>query len=250
MFDWMGVRGAVWARRALRVLGVIALGALGSGLWEYLLKPALKSVSFWILDVGSLGLESFKGEVYMQVATSSPTIASIENLNLLTFLYSASLALWLISFFFRLRKVRDENQFLRRQLEEDLAENEGHVEETLEELNAEHVKALESQKERVDRLGKSIRRAVPQYYVTACLVAVMAIVHTVNYSRIRYINSAIAHYQQTLRIAYPYLSDDDRRRVESEFAQVRTKEDYVRVVGKLESISKDNKSWVPSFVPW
>lgn len=238
MIAWERVARAVWARRVLKVLGIIVLAALGSGLWEYILKPALKSLSFWILDVASFTMQDFRGDVYRQVATSSPTVATIENLNILTLIYSALLALWLVSFFFRITRVPDENRFLQKELKNDLTEDEGHV------------KNLKHLKEGAEGLGRSIHLTVRSFYVMACLIAVMLTVHAVNFSRIRYINLAIVHYQQTLRIAYPYLSEDDRRRIESEFAQVQTKEAYMRVVGKLESIAKDNGQWVPPFGPW
>jgi hypothetical protein len=56
-------------RKVLSVVGVIVLGALGSGLWE-LAKPALASAATAIAEASTFGFTSLRDEMYARAATS------------------------------------------------------------------------------------------------------------------------------------------------------------------------------------
>ena len=55
----------------LGVLGAVLIGALGSGVWQSLLGPALHFGTRWLLDITSLGLTSYKNRVYQQIAADN-----------------------------------------------------------------------------------------------------------------------------------------------------------------------------------
>jgi hypothetical protein len=46
----------------------ILLGAIGSGLWEWLLKPSLMELSQFGLSVATLGVKAFKDSLYQEIA--------------------------------------------------------------------------------------------------------------------------------------------------------------------------------------
>ena len=69
-----------WIKWTLGILGAIIVGALGSGLWESLLGPAIHAVSRWVLDIASLGLASYRNGVYRQIAADNQSAVGLETL--------------------------------------------------------------------------------------------------------------------------------------------------------------------------
>jgi hypothetical protein len=67
----------------LSTLGVIVLGALGSGLWE-LIKPLLSWGWSGILTLSTLGMDSLRDEMYVDAATgASKSIGTVMAVQLL-----------------------------------------------------------------------------------------------------------------------------------------------------------------------
>lgn len=53
------------------ILGVIAalvVGGLGNGVWEYVLEPAFTWSVAGVLNVATLGVQSFKDDLYREIA--------------------------------------------------------------------------------------------------------------------------------------------------------------------------------------
>ena len=72
----------------------------------------------------------------------------------------------------------------------------------------------------------------------------------ISLEKLSYINSADAHYHQVMRVVLPYLDAGEQVKVESNFAQIASREDYVRVLSVLESKCKSHALNVPKFDPW
>jgi len=59
----------LFTAKTLRFISVtILLGAVGSGAWEWLLKPVLMNASEFGLNVATLGLQRFKDSLYKEIA--------------------------------------------------------------------------------------------------------------------------------------------------------------------------------------
>lgn len=63
--------------------------------------------------------------------------------------------------------------------------------------------------------------------------------------RTSYIVRAAAHFDQMMTICGPHLSESERLRLRSKFAQIRSKEQYVDLLSQLEQIAKTNQLVVP-----
>ena len=63
----------------------VVLGAIGSGAWEWLLKPALAGSTNFLLSVATLGVNTFKDSLYAEVARGLHEEASLK---LISFFYS------------------------------------------------------------------------------------------------------------------------------------------------------------------
>ncbi|SRR6266568_4509175 len=59
----------IFNARTLKYAAVtVVLGAVGSGVWEWLLRPALAGSTDFLLSVGTLGVKTFKDSVYTEIA--------------------------------------------------------------------------------------------------------------------------------------------------------------------------------------
>jgi hypothetical protein len=74
--------------------------------------------------------------------------------------------------------------------------------------------------------------------------------HFVTVARFGYISQATSHYHQVLRLASPYLDAREQAQAESDFAQIGSRDDYVKLLARLESECKAHGRTVPKFDPW
>lgn len=216
------VKWVAWA------LGVIVLGALGSGFWETVLKPAFVHASYGLMSLSSLGIESVRTGVYEQIATGSTSRAGVRTMSLITIIAVGLFGLMFIYFLL---------QYVDLQREQERLDGR---------TDAEHRKSPEDLK-RLQKLLKIWRRLV---YCLGCLVLLQSGMLLVDLSRVSYEYAAVVHFQQALKIASPYLSDTDRNMVESKFAQIHSKPEYVAIVDDLAKTAKEHGQQVPAFNAW
>jgi hypothetical protein len=221
----------------LRVLGVVVLGALGSGLWQYALDPALHFVTRWGLDLASLGFASYKNSVYQQIAADNQSEVSTSVLGLVTVILIIATT-WNAKY-----------QFIKNSSERS------RIQGTLGSLSPgtgspicpEEAHELRGRLERQLRNLQNARRSdtVASVLLVICLVGAFIV-----WNKFSYVNSADAHYHHVLRIALPYLAAGEQAQTDSDFAQIQTRQDYVKVLSKLESQCKAHGLTVPEFDPW
>lgn len=189
----------------------IVLGAIGSGLWEWLLKPALTGTSDVVLNIATLGLEKFKNSLYQEIAFG---FREGPSLRVFSFLYGM-LPSFLIGccvgvFLMRSRLKSAGNGSL---------------------VTAQKV---------VDLMLKPI-------FLLVTFLLVFSIIQT---SQATYINRAITHFNQLSAIAAPYLSEQQRLTSRSAFARISSKADYERVIADLRSVCMKNGVKPPEFSVW
>ena len=199
-------------RRAVKLIVVtIVLGALGSGLWEWLLKPALTGTSEFVLNIATLGLEKFKDSLYREIAFG---FREEPSLRVFSVLYNM-LPSFLIGFYIGLILIRSSLK------------------------SAENGILVTAQKV-FDLILKPI-------FLFVAFLLVFSIVQS---SQVTYINRAITHFNQLFAIAAPYLSEQQRLMNRSEFARISSKADYERVVADLRSVCMKNGVKPPEFSVW
>jgi hypothetical protein len=71
----------------LALIGAVFVGALGSGVWEALLRPALSSITSVLLTISTLGLASVRDDIYREAATGNREIVSLTLLSVMTGLF-------------------------------------------------------------------------------------------------------------------------------------------------------------------
>jgi hypothetical protein len=233
LFDFKGVKKSAFFKAA----GVIFLGALGSGLWESLLKPGLVRISYGLLTLSSLGIESLRTGIYERIATGSTALASVQSMALLTVFGTCFLTSLFSGMFGLMQWEQRDFELLERRVE-------------MRNLGVEIQRRRETTIEDLEKGRRKIRNNRRQLYAFGFLILLMIGMFLVDVSRIAYETSAVQHYQQVLKITSPYLSDADRRDVESKFAQIRSRTDYIAIVDGLSDTAKAHGKRIPKFKVW
>jgi hypothetical protein len=212
-------------RWLLAGLGTIMLGAIGSGVWQSLLGPALHISTRGLLDLASLGFASYKNSVYRQIGADNQFAIDVHALSLTTTIVFYMLVAICFYLFHQLR----------------------HVRRMLEKASTETDATQTSGVERARKLFPKVRVAI---WMCALIAAVLVFQLFISQARLSYVNSADAHYRQMIRIAAPYMNTSEAAQIESDFAQIGSRQEYVSVLSRLEGIARDHGRNVPGFEPW
>jgi hypothetical protein len=236
-----------YAKGFLALLGAILLGALGSGLWELVLKGLMNSSRDVLLNLVSFGLHSIKDITYSQIARGFHEEASM-NLLLFTVTIIILLGLFLSLFgIVSLRILIRKQEAILLELDslkqvEDQSKQPTKVKSQVPNSSVDDIRKL------VNRL--SFKRLKVPAYILYVIVVLTFSATIADYVRFSYVNSAITHFQQVFTIAAPFMDDPQRREVMSSYAQIRNREDYVLIVQRLESIATQNGQRIPAFSAW
>ena len=222
---------------ALGVVGTLLLSALGSGVWQSLLGPAMHASTRWLLDLASLGLTSYKNSVYQQIAADNQSRTAVETLNQVTIIYVMISTAATVYAFFLNYSTGERGQRLLTRLSEAPPD-------------PQPATTVDAMRQELATVLKSTARIRWALYVCSLMLGFVFVNHFVMLARVSYINSADAHYHQVLRVASPYLDAREQAQVESDFAQVGSREDYVRLLSRLEGQCKAQGRTVPKFDPW
>jgi len=198
--------------RTVKFIAVtIVLGALGSGLWEWLLKPALAGTSEVVLNIATLGIEKFKDSLYREIAFGFRVEPSLRVFRVLYVM----LPYFLLGLFSGMYLARSGLK---------LAGN----------------GSREVAKKMLDLMLKPL----------LLLGAFILVFFTVQASQVAYINRAITHFNQLSAISAPYLSEQQRLMSRSEFARISSKANYEKVISDLRSVCMKNGVKPPEFSVW
>lgn len=208
--------------RALGVVGVILLGAVGSGLWETVFGPLLVGLRNRALDFTTLGLSSLKDTAYAQVASAFyRQQADPTQIPTALILIGTVVALYLVW------------SMVVKAAGDTMA------------LSARH---LGTEAERIMASFVWTRRV---YSFLVLLLGILAFIVYLGLTiQQSYVNSAASHFRQVLAIAAPLLTDQEEEELEGRFAQLRTREEYLELIGEVERLAKDHDQVVPTFAAW
>ena len=216
------------------LLGVVILGAFGSGLWLHGLEPLLR----FILRLASLGFDTYKDDVYKEIARGLHEYASHAVLGVITSIWVGLLLGLVFGLYFTMRF----SLALFSKLQSDIEGTEKGL--VKPETVLLRVKTMTRDREKLIRSGKK------WLYAYGLLVVYFSTMQLIAVARHTYINSAVTHFHQVLRIASPYLDKSEQAVIVSQFAQVKSKEDYARIVDRLADTAKTNGQNIPPFDPW
>lgn len=73
---------------------------------------------------------------------------------------------------------------------------------------------------------------------------------SVQANQLGYVNRAATHVQQLLAIVDPYIQENERLMYRSQFAQISSREDYVKLTNALTAACQAKSLKVPNFAVW
>ena len=190
------------------LLSAIVLGAISSGVWQYIMDPLLSSGSRVMLNLATLGMDSFKNDLYREVAKGFYEKASSA-------LYSQFNILFIIACIgFSIFMVLKTKELIQRKSE---------MMEELQRIEAKEEKNIRSIEEiREDLRNTRAERFLKVIYVFLVLNLVFLSAQFVTSKRDKYVNSAIAHYSQLRKIVSPYITQTELMTLDSRFSQIQS----------------------------
>jgi len=194
----------------IAMVGIILLGALGSGLWD-ITRPTITWIGLKLLTLFTLGLESIQNNTYRDIAKGHHEFPSLFLLALIMTLFALGPLAFYAYRFFILRRL---DQLIDR-----------------------------------DDTGHRITFA-RVLKVNIILSALIGIIFFIQLLLINYENSAITHFEQSLAIVAPYMNTDKEELLVARFAQIRNKDDYVTIIRELEQVGDSNNVNLPHFTLW
>jgi hypothetical protein len=227
------VRFALLENKSLKwtlgIVGGLLVSALGTPVWQSILGPAVHAITRWVLDLASLGLTSYKNGVYQQVAVDNQTAVGFTSMAVVVVLLGFALN-FVLAYVFQTFEIHPRWR---------------HNSDTPN-IKSELVTGNTTERETI--MAAKLARGL-MYFGFLCMNFGL-VNEVVSLAKGNYVNSADAHYHQVLHIAAPYLDAHEQAQVESDFAQVGSRDDYIMVLSKLESQCKAHGKTVPGFDPW
>ena len=221
-------------KRLRVVLGLLLLGIIINALWEIGIKPLFPYLRDFFLNLTSLGIQSVKDKTYLSIAKGFHEYSSLGSYIILMILYVYAIVCFSVYVIVISRRLRERTMELSREIEGIEKEQ----------------KTLNDLEEMVESMKRRSKWLVRASYLMLVVTSLGLWIVLINSFRLEYINSAITHYQQVLNICDPYLSDNNKKRVVSSFAQIRKKEHYVVIIKELEKIATEKGQYVSKFEAW
>jgi hypothetical protein len=221
-----------WAKVVGGGLGTIAIGAIGSGVWERLGDPVFVFLRDALLNVGSLGLVTLKDSLYSDVSRGLHESASTRLLGYFFFTLGYAMVLVALTTTRKLRQVHEELAALI-----DGRSREAKEQPPLEKLVADMRRTMERTKRMI-------------YYGLWPATAVFAVLMGFNAIQTSYTVRAIAHYNQLVTLIGPFVDDGKIKSFNSRFAQIQSGSDYLALTAELAAIAQQHSLKLPDFKPW
>lgn len=236
------------SKAILGVIGALILGGLGNGVWEYILKPVIAWSYTGVLNVATLGILKFKDDLYREIAKGFHEESSLALASAFYFVLGYFVAGGLFLLKKRAKGLVGDVERGGQELEAlELEMNgQGTINRQDEDLN---VRISRLRKENSKLLRKAVVAHRGTYFLFAFGVAFFAWT-VIGSVKDRYINTAIVHYEQSVNVIAPFVSERDLIILRSRFARVSSKEDYELLMSDIRHVGEKNGVMLAKFSTW
>lgn len=195
-------------KKILAIISVIILGAIGSGVWDYLLKPFLKIFPEVILTIITFGIKGLQDNIYLEVAKGFHEIGSILIFTSLIAALTGFLFFGVLAYIQISQKLSNEDKN---------TSNQGCPDEGI--------------------VGKIRKR-----YRFILILVIIFLVVWLNWTwfRVAYINDKVTYYNQLYDTVAPFINEKEQLMIKSNFSQIKNKEDYDVIIDHLKKIANEN----------
>lgn len=236
---------------------VIILGSFGAALWEVALRPSSSWLLRKILSAATLGLSRAKNNIYKRIALGQEEQVAKFIAYYLIIIISCGLLITILFF-----KYNIINGFMNQHKE--IISMEKDIEEIInpsikkELTKAEKIKEIKQaalqQRDEIKKLKKDVIDIEKNANIFYIILVIFIIFWTadlwIEYIILIYINSAIRYFNQLFRICAPLIPENDRIKYLSEFARIKSPQEYKNLIENLKKIAKDHEFDVPDFGVW
>lgn len=233
----------------LGFIGALIIGGLGNGVWVYVLEPAFTWSLTGILNIATLGVQTFKDELYREIAKGLHEESSLSLANTLYYWVGYGVALWL---FLLTRKTKGLVSHIATSIK-----NIDDLEAIVDGRNSEPSEPERDFHVRISNLRAENSKLAPKaefLHKTAYLLFAFGIAFfawmIIGGAKARYINSAIVHYEQSLSIVTPLATDKELATLKSRFARVASKGDYEALITDIAHVGDRGGLKLPEFEVW
>ena len=231
-------------------IGALVIGGLGNGVWEYILEPAFAWSLHGLLNVATLGVQSFKDDLYREIAKGFHEESSLTLASTFNYLVACAVVFGLFQLLQWSKKIINEIKVSSNEL--DALEHE------VDHPNPqEQRQTTEGLKERISQLrlknsgmeprAKFINRVTNFLFAFGVAFYAWMLIGAV---KDRYINSAIVHYEQSLAIVAPVITTNEMILLKSRFARVASRKDYESLMEDVATFGQRGNYSIKKFNIW
>lgn len=232
----------------LGVIVALIIGGLGNGVWEYILEPIFAWSIAGILNIATLGVETFKDELYQEIAKGFHEESSLALANALYYWVGYGVAVGLFLFTRKTKKLMSRIENSREDIDQLEARVVGDSEPSEPEVDLHtRISSLRAKNSKQALKAKSIHKAA--YFLFAFGIAFFAWM-MIGVAKDRYINTAIVHYEQSLSIVMPLSTDKELATFKSRFARIGSKSDYEALIADIAHVGDRGDLKLPDFEAW
>ncbi len=227
---------------ALGLVGTVLLGALGSGLWELGLRPGGQWLAKAFLTAVTLGSSYLKDRVYIEAARGYHEAGANEAFELLILFAFWTFGAGSMLLDHQLRRAHREAERAASIFDANRAEPE-----------REETRIAEVLSE-IDSSLRSMRRWIRQgrilFWAFIVVSSLFVGTRVTRLVELREADDARAYFPQSLTICRPFMDARSAQLVESRFASLRGRGDYIAVTDSLKHVAATNGLQLPEFSPW
>lgn len=239
------------------LLTVIILGAIGTALWEVVLKPPSSWLLRKLLSAATFGLKSAKIIIYKRIASGQEEpFAKFIAFYFIIILYLSGIIVVADYKYNIINKSRSNyekvislekinEELINPSIKDKLSTFE--KPEIIKQNRLKEREEIKKLKNEIINLGKEANRS---YVILIIFLIIVLTKLWVEYIILVYINSAIRYFNQLFRICSPLINDTERLNHLSEFARIKSPQEYKKLIESLKEIAKKHEFGVPSFWVW
>lgn len=199
----------------LSIAFVISLGAAGSVAWENIRNPLFGYFSELSVRITTLWKASLLDSMYQDIGMGFSQNYSISSFySLHETVFAAFLGAVIIA-----SKILTSKEMMDSSCHPDAAK-------------------------RAEHFNKHFKRFLN---ALALMIVALLVFFQVNRLYSEYKNNAVLHIHQAITICSPSISEDETKKLYSEFSSIRTRDDYVKLDANLKNIAKQNNLYFPEF---
>lgn len=232
----------------LGVIGALIIGGLGNGVWEYVLEPAFTWSLTGILNIATLGAQTFKDELYREIAKGFHEESSLSLANSLYYWIGYGVAFWLFLLTRKTKNLVSSIAAANKDINNLEAIIDGNSEPSGQEEDL-HVRISNLRAQTSKQATKAELLHKTAYLLFAFGIAFFAWM-IIGTAKDRYINSAIVHYEQSLSIVTPLASDKELATFKSRFARIASKSDYEALISDIAHVGDQGGLKLLDFKAW